>query len=165
VSRPVTPANEHTPTTRTSPTISLPESSLCCSPARSFADCFGGGRVRTLPKSAAGRDRLYQRVTVPVAALAGPLTHNPGLFYLIALNVIVAHNPWLPDGLGAVLIYDVVWFAMPIAALAMCIVKPDAARAVVASTHRWTGKHAHSLIVVTSFVVGVALIVRGVLAL
>jgi Sap-like sulfolipid-1-addressing protein len=111
------------------------------------------------------RDRLYQRVTVPVAALAGPLTHNPGLFYLIALNVIVAHNPWLPDGLGAVLIYDVVWFAMPIAALAMCIVKPDAARAVVASTHRWTGKHAHSLIVVTSFVVGVALIVRGVLAL
>jgi hypothetical protein len=122
---------------------------------RQDAPQFGGG----------WRDRLYQRVTVPVAAVAGALTHIPGLFYLIALNVIVAHNPALPDGLVAVLIYDAIWFALPIAALALCIVKPDAAQAVVESTHRWTGQHARTLVVVTSFVVGVALVVRGVLAL
>jgi hypothetical protein len=111
------------------------------------------------------RERLYQRVTVPVAAVAGPLTHIPGLFYLVALNVIVAHNLKLSDGLVAVLIYDAVWFALPIAALAMCTVKPDAAQAVVESTQRWTNEHARTLVVVTSFVVGVALVVRGVLAL
>jgi hypothetical protein len=44
-------------------------------------------------------------------------------------------------------------------------VKPDAAQAVVVSTHRWTGQHARTLVVVTSFVVGLALVVRGVLAL
>jgi hypothetical protein len=82
------------------------------------------GRVRTLPKSAAGGGIV-----------------------------------------SAVLIYDAVWFALPIAALAMCSIKPDAAQAVVVSTHRWTGKHARTLVVVTSFVVGVALVVRGVLAL
>jgi Sap, sulfolipid-1-addressing protein len=136
-----------------------------------FGCAILGGLFRRRPRQDAPevgggwRDRLYQRVTVPVAAVAGALTHIPGLFYLIALNVIVAHNPWLPDGLVAVLIYDVVWFALPIAALAMCIVKPDAAQAVVLSTHRWTGKHARTLVVVTSFVVGVALVVRGVLAL
>ena len=72
--------------------------------------------------------RLDRRLTVPAAAIAGPLTHIPGLFYLIALNVIVAHDPRLPGGLLAVSIYDAIWFALPIAALATCIVNPDAAR-------------------------------------
>ena len=35
---------------------------------------------------------LSRRLTLKTAALAGPATHVPGLFYLIALNVIVAHN-------------------------------------------------------------------------
>ena len=34
--------------------------------------------------------RLDGRLTAPAAAIAGPLTHLPGLFYLVALNVIVA---------------------------------------------------------------------------
>jgi hypothetical protein len=109
--------------------------------------------------------RLDQRVTVPVAAAAGPLTHIPGLFYLIALNVIVAHNPWLPGGFLAVLVYDAIWFALPIAALAMCSINPDAAQLVVESVRRWTGQHARTILLVTSFLVGAALVVRGVLSL
>ena len=99
------------------------------------------------------------------AAIAGPLTHLPGLFYLIALNVIVAHNPRLPGGLVAVAIYDAVWFAVPIAALAMCIVNPEAARSTVVQVQRWTGRHARAFVLSISFVVGAALVIRGVLSL
>jgi hypothetical protein len=109
--------------------------------------------------------RLDGRLTVPAAAIAGPLTHLPGLFYLVALNVIVAHNPRLPGGLLAVAIYNAIWFALPLAALATCIVNPDAAREAVASVHRWTGQHSRALLLGTSFAVGVALVIRGALSI
>jgi hypothetical protein len=109
--------------------------------------------------------RLDRRLTVPAAAIAGPLTHIPGLFYLIALNVIVANDPRLPGGVLAVLTYDAIWFALPIAALATCIVNPDAARDAVVRVERWTRQHSRVLLLVTSFGVGVALVIRGALAL
>ena len=87
------------------------------------------------------------------------------MFYLIALNVIVANNPRLPGGLLAVMIYDAVWFALPIAALATCVVNPDAARDAVVRVQRWTGQHSRALLLFTSFIVGVALVIRGALFL
>ena len=100
---------------------------------------------------------------VPVAALAGPVTHIPGLFYLIALNVIAAHQPSIPDGLVEVLIYNVVWFALPIGALAICVIDPPAARRVVDGLRLWTLSHAHALLLTVSFVAGAGLVIRGVL--
>ena len=117
------------------------------------------------PGAGGWKARLDRRLTVPAAAVAGPLTHIPGLFYLIALNVIVANNPRLPGGLLAVLIYNAVWFALPIAALATCIVNPDAARDAVVRVQRWTGQHSRALLLFTSFIVGVVLVVRGALFL
>jgi hypothetical protein len=111
------------------------------------------------------KDRLDRRLTIPTAAAAGALTHFPGLFYLVALNLIVALNPRVPGGLVAVAIYDVIWFALPIAALAMCIVNPEAARHVVISVQRWTGQRSRAILLLTSFIVGVALVIRGALAL
>ena len=108
--------------------------------------------------------RLDRQLTVTAAAIAGPLTHIPGLFYLIALNVIVAHNPTVPGGLLAVAIYDAIWFALPLAALATCTVNPVAARDAVASVQRWTAQHSRALLLGTSFTVGVALVIRGALS-
>jgi hypothetical protein len=108
--------------------------------------------------------RLDRQLTVTAAAIAGPLTHIPGLFYLIALNVIVALNPKVPGGLLAVAIYDGIWFALPIAALATCTVNPVAARDAVASVQRWTAQHSRALLLGTSFTVGVALVIRGALS-
>lgn len=116
------------------------------------------------PRVGGGHDVLRgRRLTSRTAALAGPLTHLPGLFYLIALNVIVAHNPRVPSGMLAVLTYNVVWFALPIVALATCIVRPDAAVEVVEAVQRWARDHARMVLLVASFGVGVALIVRGAL--
>ena len=125
------------------------------------------GVLRRRPGRARGGDdslsaRLDRQITVRFAALAGPLTHIPGIFYLIALNVIVAHNPELPGAVFAVALYDGIWFAVPIACLVMCIVSPDTAREVVLVAQEWTKLHSRTIILSTSFVVGLALLVRGV---
>ena len=67
---------------------------------------------------------LDRRLTVRTAALAGPATHIPGLFYLIALNLIVTHNAAVADKAVALVTYNAVWFALPLAALVVCIVRP-----------------------------------------
>jgi hypothetical protein len=108
---------------------------------------------------------LDRRLTLRTAALAGPATHVPGLFYLIALNVIVAHNVALTAKTAALLTYNGIWFALPLAALVVCIVRPAMARDLVASVQRWTRAHARTILLATSFAVGAALVVRGALML
>jgi hypothetical protein len=108
---------------------------------------------------------LGHRLTIRTAALAGPATHVPGLFYLIALNVIVAHNAAITAKTAALLTYNAIWFALPLAALVVCIVRPAMARELVAWVQQWTRAHARAILLATSFVVGTALVIRGALAL
>jgi Sap, sulfolipid-1-addressing protein len=108
---------------------------------------------------------LERRLSAGTAALAGPVTHIPGLFYLIALNVIAAHQPSIPDGLVEVLIYNAVWFALPIGALAISVIDPPAARRVVDGLRQWTLSHAHTLLLTVSLVAGAGLVVRGILTI
>src|SRR5689334_22243595 len=92
----------------------------------SFGVAVLTGRVHARPAhdspGAPGRlrTRLDQRLTLRTAALAGPATHIPGLFYLVALNLIVAHEPRVPRGTLAVITYNAIWFALPILALLAC---------------------------------------------
>jgi uncharacterized protein YjeT (DUF2065 family) len=46
----------------------------------------------------------------------------------------------------------------------ICMVNPDAARDLVLAVAEWARSHARTIGLTTSFVVGVALVVRGVLA-
>jgi len=114
------------------------------------------GRLKTV---------LDRRLTLRAAALAGPATHVPGLFYLIALNVIVAHNAAITVKVAALLTYNGIWFALPLAALVVCIVRPAMARDLVARVQEWTRAHARAILLATSFGVGAALVVRGILTL
>ena len=127
---------------------------------------IGGGQADDAPKSE-GRLKamLARRLTIPTAALAGPLTHVPGIFYLVALNLIVAHNVAAGRQILALVTYNAIWFAVPIAALAMCILDPTRARNAIASVEHWTSDHAREILLVTSFVVGTALVIRGAVAL
>ena len=111
------------------------------------------------------RALLERRLTAPAAALAGPATHLPGLFYLIALNVIAAHHPSDFGGLIEVLIYNLVWFALPIGALAICVIDPPAARRAVDLVRTWTLAHTHTLLLSVSLVAGVSLVVRGLMTI
>ena len=108
---------------------------------------------------------LARRLSPGIAALAGPLTHIPGLFYLIALNVIAAHQPGIPSGIVEVLIYNGVWFTLPIGALAICVVDPPAARRAVDAVRMWTLDHSRTLLLAVSLVAGAALVLRGLLTI
>ncbi len=105
--------------------------------------------------------RLEQRLTVKTAALAGPVTHIPGLFYLVALNVIVTHRAGVVVGLVEVLIYNAIWFAVPIAALALCVIAPAAARDMVGSVNDWARRNTRSIVISVSIAMGTALLLRG----
>ena len=108
---------------------------------------------------------LDRRLTLRTAALAGPATHIPGLFYLIALNVIVAHNVAIANKVVALLTYNGIWFALPLAALIVCNIRPATAVDLVAWVQTWTRTHARGILLATSFVVGAALVIRGLLTL
>jgi hypothetical protein len=127
---------------------------------------IGGPRADDAPPASRGRfDRLLKhKLTLRTAALAGPVTHVPGVFYLIALNLIVADQSSTPRGFVQVLLYNVIWFALPIAALAICFVQPEAARDAVGTVQGWTKDHARRIMLTVAFVVGTALTVRGLLS-
>jgi hypothetical protein len=62
-----------------------------------------------------------------------------------------------------ILIYNVIWFALAIAALAICIFQPSAARTAVAAVTGWTRQHARALLLAVSVAVGVGLLIHGLL--
>ena len=107
--------------------------------------------------------RIEGRLTPRTAALAGPVTHIPGLFYLVALNVVVAHHPSVAEGLFEILLYNAIWFVVPIGALVVCIIEPATARRAVGVIQDWTKAHARTIVLVVSFGAGAALLLRGLL--
>jgi len=126
----------------------------------------GGRHPDDAPGPSARLGRLLEhRLTPRTAAIAGPATHIPGLFYLVALNVIVAHDPSPARGALEVLLYNAIWFAVPLCALVVCIVEPAAARTIVGAIQDWTKEHARTILVVAAAGAGAALIVHGLLTL
>jgi hypothetical protein len=122
-----------------------------------------GGRRASDAPAAPGRwsAMLDRHLTIRSAIVAGPATHIPGVFYLIALNLIVASQRQAAQSLVGVLVYNAVWFALPIAALAICFVKPTAAQAAVSAIQTWTTRHARPIMVGVSLAVGTALVIHG----
>ena len=136
-----------------------------------FAAGVSSGRIgERHPDDAPGPSQrlsrlLDRRLTLRTAAIAGPATHIPGLFYLVALNVIVAHDPSAASGLLEVLLFNAIWFAVPLCALVVCVVEPAMARTIVGAIQEWTTDHARTIVIVAACSVGAALIVHGLLAL
>jgi hypothetical protein len=122
-----------------------------------------GGRRSGDAPAAPGRwsGLLDRHLTIRSAIVAGPATHIPGVFYLIALNLIVSSQRHAVESFVGVLVYNAVWFALPIGALAICIVKPVAAQAAVREIQTWTTRHARPIMVGVSFAVGAALVIHG----
>jgi hypothetical protein len=124
------------------------------------------GRNADAPAVGGRWDRLLQhRMTVRTAIVAGPVSHVPGLFYLVALNTIVSHQARVGRGLFEILLYNAIWFALPIGALAVCIVRPAAARDAVGAIERWAMSHTHLIMEIAAFLVGGVLLIRGLIEL
>jgi len=134
--------------------------------AATVTGLIGGPHSEDAPKPVGRWARIRdQKLTVRKVAIAGPITHLPGLFYLVALNVIVTHGAGVVVGLVEVLIYNAIWFAVPVGALALCVFEPDLAREKVGSINDWARRHAHSILISVSIAIGSLLLLRGLLGL
>ena len=102
--------------------------------AAGFAAGIATGRIETPSfgrSTGQGQSRVSRALrdpTLAVAAGAGVATHLPGLFYLLGLNAISETGPGLAVGAVNVLIFDAIWFAIPIAVLAVALRRPGRPR-------------------------------------
>jgi Sap, sulfolipid-1-addressing protein len=102
-----------------------------------------------------------RRPTLKVAAAAGMVTHVPGLFYLVALNAIAAGSPPIADAFVEVLVYNAIWFSVPIAAFVVARRDAEGAHAWIARTNAWAKEHEQAIVVVVFATVGAYLVVSG----
>lgn len=109
--------------------------------------------------------RRLQEPTAPSAAVAGVVTHLPGVFYLAALAAIVSTRPGLVSGLLQVGLYNLLWFAVPLAALASWRWRPETTRGSAARLTEWVQGHRTAIVVTVFALVGVYLVATGVVRL
>jgi Sap, sulfolipid-1-addressing protein len=138
--------------------------------ALGFAIAVGAGRWELPARDRGNREEsaIVQRLrnpTVMTAAVAGVVTHAPGLFYIVALNAIIADGPSLVAGVLQVLVFNAIWFAATIAAVATFLLRPGVARRALARVDHWARRHARSITVLVFGLVGSYLAIRALAVL
>ena len=109
--------------------------------------------------------RRLRNPSAGVAAAAGVGTHLPGLIYLAALNVIASERPGPVSAGVQVALYDALWFLIPLAALALVVLRPGAALVYLEDGTAWAQRHERVLLVGGALVLGAYLIAKGLAAL
>jgi hypothetical protein len=109
--------------------------------------------------------RRLRNPSVATAAAAGVATHVPGLIYLVALNGIAAGDPGPVSATIQVATYNALWFAVPMAALALAILRPGQAPLYLERATGWGRRHEQGLVVVTLALLGGYLTIKGAVQL
>jgi hypothetical protein len=128
-------------------------------------------RARRAPRAARTNGttaRLVERLRNPsvlTAAVAGVATHVPGLIYLVALNAIAAEDPDLVAATIQVGIYNALWFALPLAALALAILRPGRAPEYLDRATAWGRSHEQGLVFAVLILLGAYLVIKGAVRL
>lgn len=125
-------------------------------------------RERRVEATDAVGARLARRLRDPsvlTAALAGVATHIPGLIYLVALNAIAAGQPGALSAAVQVGIYNALWFALPMAALALAILRPGRAPEYLERATGWGRQNEQVLVFATLTVLGAYLTIKGLVLL
>jgi hypothetical protein len=140
-----------------------------------FAAGLFSGRVQGLvldptganpgPDSSSWLGRQLADLSAPRAALAGVLTHKPGLFYLAALGAITNSTSSNANRIFQVALYNAIWFAMPVAALALAKRKPVELQDFLRRMTEWVWRRQREIMITAFGLLGVYLTVRGVVEL
>jgi hypothetical protein len=115
-------------------------------------------RSSVLPEALATRLRAPTPATV---AGAGVVTNLPGLYYVAALVAILQTHPGPVGGVAQVLVYNLLRFAVPVALLALVVLRPDRTLEIVGAVHAWGRRNATVLLVAVVGGVGAYLVVKG----
>lgn len=122
-------------------------------------------RQPTAPDRESWMQRRLRHLTPPVAALAGVLTHLPGIIYLAALNAIISSASGPLDGVLQVAVYNALWFSLAIVALVLSVYRPTVFRDALERGTAWVRRHQRTIVVVFCAGLGVYLIWKGVAVL
>ena len=138
--------------------------------ALGFAIAVGTGRRELPSRDSASREeskiiRGLRNPTVTTAAVAGVATHVPGLFYIVALNAIIAEGPSFASGVLQVLLFNAIWFAAAIAAVVIFLLRPGVAPRALSRVISWARRHARITTVLVFGLAGSYLAIRGMTAL
>ncbi|HEX6117588.1 MAG TPA: GAP family protein [Solirubrobacterales bacterium] len=130
------------------------------------AGVFAGRSLNRSPDDPSGTEgwalRRLREPSVPMAALVGIATHLPGLFYLLALNSIIAERDGVAESIWRVLAYNAIWFGVSVAAVFFLVIRPSAARDLFGRLNVWVRRHQRPIVVTVFGIVGVYLIAHGV---
>jgi hypothetical protein len=138
--------------------------------ALGFAAGVQRGRV-TRPRPAPGRRRspaISERLRNPsalTAAAAGVATHVPGLIYLVALDSVAADEPGAAGAFAQIVLYNALWFALPMAALVLAIRSPLTARLCLDRLTAFASNHQDRLLVLIFGALGIYLTIDGIVHL
>jgi hypothetical protein len=136
--------------------------------ALGFAAGVASGRAQLPSRESKGESAMLVRLrrpSVATAALAGVATHLPGLFYLIALNQIIADGDALGKQIVLVLVFNAIWFGAAVAAVVYFLIRPGAARRAMLRVSEWTRVHARGTTIAVFGVVGAYFAVKGAVGL
>jgi hypothetical protein len=138
--------------------------------ALGFAAAVGTGRRQPPARDEGSGEgsaiiRRLRNPSVTTALVAGVVTHAPGLFYLVALNAIVAEGRSLVVGVLEVLLFNAIWFGAAIASVVIFLLRPGVAHRALARVNGWARRNARSITVLVFAVAGAYLAIRGVTGL
>ena len=103
-----------------------------------------------------------RRLSPAAAAATGVVTHLPGVFYLAALGAITATGAAATGEVVQVVVYNIVWFAPAIVALAASLTGTIPSRDRLAGAVAWGRAHQDLILAICFAGVGVWLIAKGV---
>ena len=138
--------------------------------ALGFAAAFASGRVELrAPARLSGGDsrmsRAMRNPSLSVAAGAGIATHLPGLFYLLGLNAISGTDPGLVRSVTDVLVFNMIWFTVPVLALFVSLRHPERAREALEDFNRWVRRRQRGLAILVFAVIGSYFAIKGAVEL
>jgi hypothetical protein len=105
--------------------------------------------------------RRLRDPSLKVAAAAGVTTHLPGLFYLVALNAISAEDPSLLWGVTQVVVFNALWWSVPIASLVLSLLRPEQTRESLGRVNAWVRRNQQAILAAVFAVVGLYLTAKG----
>jgi hypothetical protein len=117
------------------------------------------------PDSSSWLGRQLADLSPGRAALAGVLTHKPGLFYLAALSAITNSTSSNANRILQVVLYNAIWFAMPLAVLVLAKRRPVELQDLLRRTTEWVWRRQREIMITAFGTLGAYLIVRGVIEL
>jgi hypothetical protein len=133
------------------------------------ASAWIGWLPRPRPRGSAEPDTWLRRRLTDMsrsgAAVAGVLTHLPGLVYLAALNAIAAGARSTASGVLQVVVYNGIWFSLAIVALVLSVYRPTVSREFLERVVSWTREHQRVITIGFLGALGGYLVVVGVLGL